>query len=176
MNENMNVNVNSHIHLTKDAQVALVMGSDSDWKVMGAAYEMLQSFGIRVHKQVLSAHRTPEDLGVFAKACEDHQVKMIIAGAGGAAHLPGMLAAHTVTPVIGVPINATSLSGIDALYSIVQMPKGIPVATVAIDQAAKAGLLAVQILASFDESLRSKLFQYREKMKQESREKTKNLI
>jgi 5-(carboxyamino)imidazole ribonucleotide mutase len=159
-----------------DAQVALIMGSDSDWKIMRSAFEILESFGIPTLKKVLSAHRTPEDLAEFAKSCEASGIKAVIAGAGGAAHLPGMMAAYTIIPVIGVPINTTSLQGLDALYSVVQMPKGIPVATVGIDQAANAGLLATQILAAFDHSLKEKLYQYRQKMKQESRHKSKNLI
>ncbi|MDH4469131.1 MAG: 5-(carboxyamino)imidazole ribonucleotide mutase [Bacteriovoracaceae bacterium] len=166
----------STIFISVHTQVAIIMGSDSDWRIMRQAFEVLESFEISCHKQVLSAHRTPEDLSLFAKACEAAKVKVIIAGAGGAAHLPGMMAAFTIIPVIGVPINTTSLQGLDALYSVVQMPKGIPVATVAIDQATNAGILATQILASFDEELKEKILAYRHKMKQESREKTKNLI
>jgi 5-(carboxyamino)imidazole ribonucleotide mutase len=157
-------------------EVAIIMGSDSDWPVMRQAYDFLSSLGVSVHKQVLSAHRTPEELGPFAKACESSQIKVIIAGAGGAAHLPGMIAAYTILPVVGVPIKTTALAGLDSLYSIVQMPKGIPVATVAIDQAANAGILAAQILATNNVQIRQKLLDSREQMKMESRQKSKNLI
>src|SRR5687768_14688295 len=109
-------------------KIAIVMGSDSDWKIMKAAEVILQEFGVVAHKQVVSAHRTPEDLSVFTKWAENNSIKVIIAGAGGAAHLPGMLASYTTLPVIGVPINVTALNGMDSLLSIVQMPKGIPVA------------------------------------------------
>ena len=157
-------------------RIAVVMGSDSDWKVMKAAKEMAQSFGEDVHAQVVSAHRTPEDLKTFADWALAQGIKVIIAGAGGAAHLPGMLASYTTLPVIGVPVNVNALNGMDALLSIVQMPKGIPVATVAIDNAANAALLALRILSTADEPLHKKLAEHREKMAQESREKSKNLI
>jgi len=158
------------------AQVAVVMGSDSDWKVMKAAKEILTEFGIEVHAQVVSAHRTPEDLGVFTQWAKSNGIKVIIAGAGGAAHLPGMLASYTTLPVIGVPVNVTALNGMDALLSIVQMPKGIPVATVAIDNAANAGLLALRMLAISNEKLQTKLADHQLKMKEESRAKTSKLI
>ena len=164
------------ILMNANCQVAIIMGSDSDWPKMRKAYDVLKDLDIVVHVQVLSAHRTPEDLSKFAQTCEGSQVKLIIAGAGGAAHLPGMMAAFTLIPVIGVPINTTSLNGMDSLLSIVQMPKGIPVATVAIDQAENAGILAAQILATQDVVLKNKLLEKREKMKLESRAKTKNLI
>lgn len=156
-------------------KIAIVMGSDSDWKIMKGASAILEEFGVLFHKQVVSAHRTPEDLSVFTKWSESNGIQVIIAGAGGAAHLPGMLASYTTLPVIGVPINVTALNGMDSLLSIVQMPKGIPVATVAVDNAANAALLALRILGTSDASIRSKLAAYREKMAQESRDKSKNL-
>lgn len=157
-------------------KVAIVMGSDSDWKVMKNAFDTLVQFEIKTHKEVVSAHRAPEDLSKFTVWAKENGIKVIIAGAGGAAHLPGMLAAYTTLPVIGVPINTTALNGMDSLLSIVQMPKGIPVATVAIDNATNAALLALRMLAMSDENITQKLTAYREKMLQESREKTKNLI
>lgn len=157
-------------------RVAIVMGSDSDWKIMKAANEILKSFEEEAHVQVVSAHRTPEDLGTFTKWAEENGIKIIIAGAGGAAHLPGMLASYTTLPVIGVPVNVTALNGMDSLLSIVQMPKGIPVATVAIDNSTNAALLALRMLSISDSVIQKKLTAYREKMMQESREKTKNLL
>ncbi len=156
-------------------KVAVVMGSDSDWKVMKAAKDIMIEFGVEVHAEVVSAHRTPEDLERFTKWAKENGFKVIIAGAGGAAHLPGMLASYTTLPVIGVPVNVTAMNGMDALLSIVQMPKGIPVAAVAIDNAANAGLLALRILATNNEALDKKLVQYRQKMAEESRQKTQNL-
>lgn len=157
-------------------RVAIVMGSDSDWKIMKAASEILKSFEEEAHVQVVSAHRTPEDLHTFTKWAFDNGIKIIIAGAGGAAHLPGMLASYTTLPVIGVPVNVTALNGMDSLLSIVQMPKGIPVATVAIDNSTNAALLALRMLSISDSVIQKKLTAYREKMLQESREKTKNLL
>lgn len=158
-----------------NAKIAVVMGSDSDWKVMKAAFDVIEEFGISCHKQVVSAHRTPQDLPVFTKFCEDQGIKIIIAGAGGAAHLPGMLASLTTLPVIGVPVNTSALNGMDSLLSIVQMPKGIPVATVAIDNSYNGGLLALRMLALSDEALKTKLLKYQEKIAAESRTKTQNL-
>src|SRR5665647_254336 len=143
------------------ARVALVMGSDSDWKIMKEAKEVLIEFGEIPHTQVVSAHRTPEDLQSFIEWSKLNGIKVIIAGAGGAAHLPGMLAAFTTLPVIGVPINVTALNGMDSLLSIVQMPKGIPVATVAIDNSTNAALLALRILSLSDIKLQEQLEQYR---------------
>lgn len=157
-------------------RIAIVMGSDSDWKVMKAAQDILNQFEESSHVQVVSAHRTPEDLGSFVKWAKENGIKAIIAGAGGAAHLPGMLASYTTLPVIGVPINTTALNGMDSLLSIVQMPKGIPVATVAVDNATNAALLSLRMIGMTDEVVSRKLEAYREKMAQESREKTKNLI
>lgn len=156
-------------------RIALVMGSDSDWKVMKAAKDMLAEFGEEPHAQVVSAHRTPEDLGTFIQWCESHDIKVIIAAAGGAAHLPGMLASYTTLPVIGVPVNTTALNGMDSLLSIVQMPKGIPVATVAIDNAVNGALLALRILATHDDEMKKKLVTYRNQLQLESRKKTLNL-
>lgn len=156
-------------------RVAIIMGSDSDWKVMKVAQETLQSFEVSDLARVVSAHRTPEDLQVFAQEAEAQGVQVIIAGAGGAAHLPGMIAAYTVLPVIGVPISVTSLQGMDALLSIVQMPKGVPVATVAIDSAMNAALLALRILGASDLDVRKKLKEHRETMAAQSRKKTENL-
>ncbi len=157
-------------------RVAIVMGSDSDWKVMRSAKDVLGDFGEAAHLQVLSAHRTPEDLGTFIMWAEENHIKVIIAGAGGAAHLPGMLASYTTLPVIGVPINTTALQGQDSLLSIVQMPKGIPVATVAIDNSTNAALLALRMLSIADSNIEKKLRDYREKMQIESRKKTANLL
>jgi 5-(carboxyamino)imidazole ribonucleotide mutase len=158
------------------SKIAIIMGSDSDWKIMRSCYELLTSFEVDTHKEVVSAHRTPEDLEKFANFCKNNEIKIIIAGAGGAAHLPGMMASFTTLPVIGVPINTSSLNGMDSLLSIVQMPKGIPVATVAIDNATNAALLAIRMLAISNEQLALKLESYRNKMQAESRDKTKNLI
>jgi len=158
------------------ARVALVMGSDSDWKIMKEAKEVLIEFGEIPHTQVVSAHRTPEDLQSFIEWSKLNGIKVIIAGAGGAAHLPGMLAAFTTLPVIGVPINVTALNGMDSLLSIVQMPKGIPVATVAIDNSTNAALLALRILSLSDIKLQEQLEQYRERLKVESRQKSSKLV
>lgn len=144
------------------AKVAVVMGSKSDWPVMKDSVDILKEFGIDVEYKVVSAHRTPELMFEFAKSDD---AELIIAGAGGAAHLPGMIAALTTTPVIGVPVKSSALNGIDSLLSIVQMPGGVPVATVAINQAKNAGLLAVAILAISDSNLKGKLEEYRNNMK-----------
>ena len=143
--------------------VGVVMGSKSDYEVMAAAVEMLRDFGVAHEVRVVSAHRTPDLLFEYAEAAEERGLKAIIAGAGGAAHLPGMLAAKTLVPVLGVPVPATALNGMDALMSIVQMPKGVPVATFAIGKpgAANAGLFAAEMLACSDEALRSKLAAWR---------------
>jgi 5-(carboxyamino)imidazole ribonucleotide mutase len=159
----------------KKPQIAIIMGSDSDWKIMKRAREMLERFDEPSLAQVVSAHRTPGDLDSFAKKSEADGIKIIIAGAGGAAHLPGMMASFSTLPVIGVPINATSLNGMDALLSIVQMPVGIPVATVAIENSGNAALLALRILAIHDAELSTKLKNYREELAQASRQKTENL-
>jgi 5-(carboxyamino)imidazole ribonucleotide mutase len=148
---------------TITATVAVVMGSTSDWPTMGRAVAVLQSFGIEPHVQVLSAHRMPDEMFAFAETAEGNGLRAIIAGAGGAAHLPGMLAAKTTVPVLGVPVATKHLGGQDSLYSIVQMPAGIPVATFAIGEAGatNAALFAVALLAADDRSLRDALHAYR---------------
>ncbi|MGD9998843.1 MAG: 5-(carboxyamino)imidazole ribonucleotide mutase [Ilumatobacteraceae bacterium] len=145
-------------------RVAVVMGSASDWSTMGKAVETLQAFGIEPHVQVLSAHRMPDEMFAFAESAEADGFRAIIAGAGGAAHLPGMLAAKTTVPVLGVPVATRHLGGQDSLYSIVQMPAGIPVATFAIGEAGatNAALFAVALLAADDDRLRDALHSYRQ--------------
>ncbi len=140
--------------------VGVVMGSDSDWSVMSDAAEALKQFGIEYEVEVLSAHRTPEKMIEWGKAASSRGVKVIIAGAGGAAHLPGMLASVTTLPVIGVPVSLSKLDGMDSLLSIVQMPAGIPVATVSIGGAKNAGILAARILGTNDTVLEKKLIEY----------------
>lgn len=147
------------------AKVGIVMGSDSDLPIMSKAAEMLEKFGIDYEMTVISAHRMPDIFFDYAKSAEEKGFKVIIAGAGGAAHLPGMAAAIFPMPVIGVPIHTKALGGVDSLYSIVQMPSGIPVATVAIDGAANAGILAAKILATSDSELLEKLKAYKEELK-----------
>lgn len=141
--------------------VAIVMGSDSDWRVLQDASLTLKEFGVEHEVEVLSAHRTPERMIEWGKAAADRGVKVVIAGAGGAAHLPGMLASVTSLPVIGVPIALSQLEGMDSLLSIVQMPAGVPVATVSIDGAKNAALLAVRILGANDPALRAQLDAHR---------------
>lgn len=156
-------------------QVAILMGSDSDYPVMQKAEEVLDDFGIEYETRVLSAHRTPKQTIDFVALSIKNKVKVFIAGAGGAAHLPGIVAAHTILPVIGVPIMGKSMNGLDALLSIVQMPGGIPVATVAIDGAKNAALLAVQIIATSDITLQNKLHNYKKKMAEEVLRKDKQI-
>ncbi len=148
-------------------QVLMIMGSDSDWAIMQKAALTLKEFGVAYEVHVASAHRTPERALALAREAAERGIEVIIAGAGAAAHLPGVLAAVTPLPVIGIPINATALSGLDALYAIVQMPSGIPVATVAIDGAKNAALLAVQILGVKDKALREKFVSYKAQMAEE---------
>jgi 5-(carboxyamino)imidazole ribonucleotide mutase len=152
--------------------VGVVMGSKSDWEVMQHAAETLRTLQVAFEARVVSAHRTPDLLAQYAAEARGRGLKIIVAGAGGAAHLPGMLAAQTILPVIGVPIPATLLNGLDSLLSIVQMPRGIPVATVAIGKpgAANAGLLAAQILSLTDEALAARLIAWREEQSQAVRE------
>ncbi len=157
------------------AQVGIVMGSDSDMPVMAKAADILDKLGISYEMTILSAHREPEEFFAYAKGAEAKGFKVIIAGAGMAAHLPGMCAAIFPMPVIGIPMHTTSLGGRDSLYSIVQMPTGIPVATVAINGGANAGLLAAKILATSDEALLKKLKEYSENMKQEVQAKDRKL-
>src|SRR5262245_48203944 len=155
--------------------VAILMGSDSDLPTLQPAAEILREFGVPHEIRVVSAHRTPRHMAEFGTRAHERGLKVLIAGAGGAAHLPGMLAAHTPLPVIGVPVAVTDLRGLDALLSIVQMPAGVPVATVAIGNGRNAGLLAVQILATADPGLLDRLLAYKEGLAQASREKDRNL-
>ncbi len=154
----------------KIIKIAIVMGSKSDLPTMKAANDALKEFGLSAEMKILSAHRTPQAVAEFATKAHKNGYQIIIAGAGGAAHLPGMIASYTELPVIGVPVDITPLQGTDALFSIVQMPKGIPVATVAIGNAWNAGLLAVQMIACSDLERSSKLFSkiriFKQKMKQ----------
>lgn len=154
------------------SKVALVMGSDSDWSVMKLAAGILEEFGVNFEAKVLSAHRTPFDMLEFGKVAKEKEFSVIIAGAGGAAHLPGMLASATTLPVIGVPIKLKTMDGLDSLLSIVQMPKGVPVATVAVDNSINAALLAIRMLGIQDKLISEKLAEYQEKIAAESRAKT----
>ncbi len=144
--------------------IGIIMGSDSDLPTMKEAIIICEDFGVSCEVAIVSAHRTPERMVTYAKTAHKRGLKVIIAGAGGAAHLPGMVASLTPLPVIGVPVATRHLQGVDSLYSIVQMPKGIPVATVAIGNATNAGLLAVQILASHDPELLKKVQEYRQNL------------
>lgn len=153
-------------------KIAIIMGSDSDWPVMQAAAHILQEFGVEFEAKVVSAHRTPNDMIEFAKSALDAGFSAIVAGAGGAAHLPGMVASCTTLPVIGVPVKSSNLDGLDSLLSIVQMPRGIPVATVAINNSTNAALLALRILSVSDSTVAKKLADYADKMAAESRAKT----
>lgn len=159
-------------------QVAVIMGSASDWDTMKHACAMLDQFTVPYMKQVISAHRTPELMGEFAHNARANGIKVIIAGAGGAAHLPGMVAAQTTLPVIGVPVQSHALSGWDSLLSIVQMPGGIPVATTAIGKsgATNAGLLAISMLSMTDERLANTLQEYRDDLKQKVDESNAKLV
>lgn len=148
-------------------KVALVMGSDSDFPVIKKSIHILKQFGVDYQVNVISAHRTPQRAEEFAKSAKDNGIGVIIAAAGKAAHLGGVIAAYTTLPVIGLPIKSSTMDGLDSLLSIVQMPKGIPVATVAIDGAENAALLAVQMLAITDESLAQKMAQYKADMADE---------
>lgn len=154
------------------ARVGVIMGSISDWETMQYACRMLEEFQIPYEKEVISAHRTPEDMVTYAKEAKDRGLEVIIAGAGGAAHLPGMVAASTTLPVIGVPVQSKALNGLDSLLSIVQMPGGVPVATVAIGTAGSknAGILAAQIIGTHDEVVSNRLDQYRIEMKDKVQE------
>ena len=150
----------------KKASVGIIMGSASDLPVMQGAIDILKEFGIEIEVEIVSAHRTPEKMVSYAKNADERGLKVIIAGAGGAAHLPGMMASKTTLPVIGVPITSKALSGVDSLYSIVQMPKGFPVATMAIGEpgANNAALFAISILSINDSTLANNIKQWREKL------------
>jgi 5-(carboxyamino)imidazole ribonucleotide mutase len=145
-------------------RIGIVMGSDSDWPVMEKAYEVCRRFGVAAEVRVLSAHRRPEETADYARTAASRGLGVLIAGAGGAAHLPGVVAAHTPLPVVGVPVATKELGGLDSLLSIVQMPTGVPVATVGIGRAANAALLALAILALGDEALAEKLAAYRREL------------
>ena len=151
--------------------VGVVMGSDSDWPVMRAAADVLDEFGVGYEADVVSAHRMPHDMIGYGSAAAGRGLRVIIAGAGGAAHLPGMLASVTPLPVIGVPVPLAHLDGLDSLLSIVQMPAGIPVATVAVGGARNAGLLAVRILGTADPALRDRMSRFQEQLGQQARDK-----
>ncbi len=155
--------------------VGIIMGSDSDWPTLEAAAEVCSDFFIPYEVHVVSAHRTPDDMSRYAKNAYKKGLKVIIAAAGGAAHLPGMVASQTPLPVIGVPVKSDALSGMDSLLSIVQMPGGVPVATVAIGAGKNAGLLAVEILATSNTKIMSKLIDYKKELAVESRNKDKSL-
>ncbi len=155
--------------------VGIIMGSDSDLPTMQQAADVLDEFGIRYEVKITSAHRTPNFMADYSSSAYKRGVKVIIAGAGGAAHLPGMSAAYSPLPVIGVPIKTKSLEGLDSLLSIAQMPGGVPVATVAIGNGKNAGLLAVQILATSDKKLLKKMIEYKKKLEKESLKKNKEL-
>jgi 5-(carboxyamino)imidazole ribonucleotide mutase len=157
------------------AEIAIVMGSDSDWRIMEQAHSVVIEFGLDADVEVLSAHRTPEKMLDWAKNASKNGVKVIIAGAGGAAHLPGMIASMTSLPVIGVPVSLGNLDGMDSLLSIVQMPAGVPVATVSIDGAKNAGLLALRILAIATPELGAKLDAYRATIAEQVEKKNQNL-
>lgn len=152
--------------MTVAPHVGIIMGSDSDLPVMEQAAEILTQFSVPFEKKIVSAHRTPEYMVEYAKTARERGLKVIIAGAGGSAHLPGMVAALTTLPVIGVPVKSKSLKGLDSLYSIVQMPAGVPVATVAINGAKNAGLLAVQILATGNNNLHEKMEVFKNEMRE----------
>ncbi len=155
--------------------ISIIMGSDSDWQTMKAAADICEEFKIKYEKKVVSAHRTPDDMAEYAKNAKKNKIQIIIAGAGGAAHLPGMVASYTTLPVIGVPVKTSSLDGLDSLLSIAQMPKGIPVATVAIGNSTNAALLALRILALNNSELNQKLEEFHSKQAQESRKKNNNI-
>lgn len=156
-------------------KIGIIMGSDSDLPVMNAAVEVLQELGIACETTVVSAHRTPDRLVTYAKSAVSRGIKVIIAGAGGAAHLPGMVASFTHLPVIGVPVKTSTMSGLDSLYSIVQMPPGVPVATVAINGAKNAGILAAQILGTSDEEVAKKVIAFKLGMETEVLNKAQKL-
>jgi 5-(carboxyamino)imidazole ribonucleotide mutase len=155
-------------------KIAIIMGSDSDAPVMQEAAVVLDAFGIGYEYTIISAHRTPERMFEFARTAHEKGVQVIIAGAGGAAHLPGMVAAISPLPVIGVPVETRALKGLDSLLSIAQMPGGVPVATVAVNGAKNAGLLAVQILGSADKSIRDKMIAYKKDLEQQVLAKLEN--
>ena len=163
------------LKMEKAPAVGIIMGSDSDWPTLEAAAAACEEFGVAWEAKVVSAHRTPDVMAEYGRSAHERGLKVIIAGAGGAAHLPGMIASHTPLPVIGVPVQSQALSGLDSLLSIVQMPAGVPVATVAIGAGKNAGLLAVQILAAHDEALRAKVIAYKEELAHQSAAKNERI-
>ena len=171
-------NLNRSDHLTP--LVGVIMGSSSDWSTMRDAVEILEEFGIPHERRVVSAHRMPEDLGEYGRTARSRGLKVVIAGAGGAAHLPGMIAAFSPLPVIGVPIESRTLKGLDSLLSIVQMPGGVPVATVAIGGAKNAGILAAQIVATTTDpawnDLTDKIVTYKRQLEEKARGMSDDLI
>lgn len=161
--------------MNENPVIGIIMGSDSDLPIMQKAFEVCKEFNIPFEVKILSAHRTPEEHAEYSRTAEERGLKVIIAAAGGAAHLPGVTAANTTLPVIGVPIKGKSFEGMDSLLSIVQMPSGIPVATVAVDGAKNAALLAVEILAIEDNNIKERLKEYRVKMAAASMKKNENV-
>lgn len=161
--------------IKNNTKIEIIMGSDSDLEVMALAAKVLEDFNIKYKINIVSAHRTPDKLYQHAKNARRKSIKVIIAGAGGSAHLPGMTASMTVLPVIGIPIKTKTMEGIDSLLSIVQMPPGVPVATVGINAGKNAGLLAVQILALSDKNLENKLIAYKQKLGEEIKTKGEKL-
>ncbi|MEO5929595.1 MAG: 5-(carboxyamino)imidazole ribonucleotide mutase [Candidatus Kapaibacterium sp.] len=155
--------------------IGIIMGSETDLPTMRQAADAIAEFGVPYEMRVVSAHRTPDDMAEYGRSAHRRGIRVIIAGAGGAAHLPGMVAAHSPLPVIGVPVQSTALSGIDSLLSIVQMPKGVPVATVAIGGGRNAGLLAVQILSVMDDQLIDRMLEYKARIAGESRAQNERL-
>jgi 5-(carboxyamino)imidazole ribonucleotide mutase len=160
---------------TPKAIVGIIMGSDSDWPTLKPAAAACDEFGVACEVRVVSAHRTPDDMSRYAKTAHRRGLRVIIAGAGGAAHLPGMVASQTPLPVIGVPVESKSMKGLDSLLSIVQMPAGVPVATVAIGGGRNAGLLAVEILATRDASLLERVVRFKQALARSSRQKDRDL-
>lgn len=161
--------------MSDKTQVGIIMGSDSDLEIMKQASGILNEFGIKNEMKIISAHRSPEVLAEYASSAVTRGLKVIIAGAGAAAHLPGVTASFTPLPVIGVPIKSRSLEGLDSLLSIAQMPSGIPVATVAIDGAKNAGILAAQIIGTSDPDILNKMIMYKRKLSEESMKKNEKL-
>lgn len=159
----------------KKPEVGIIMGSDSDLETMNAAAEVLKEFDVAYEVRIISAHRTPDEMVSYARTARERGLKVIIAGAGGAAHLPGMTAALTDLPVVGVPVPLKNLDGLDSLLSIVQMPKGVPVATVAVGNSANAAYLAIRIIATFDEYLAKKIGAFTEQQRNIVIEKDSNL-
>lgn len=167
--------MNSPLHSSDSPLIGVVMGSDSDWRVMSDASQALSDFGIPHEVEVVSAHRTPDKLLRYGREARGRGLRAIIAGAGGAAHLPGMLASVTTLPVIGVPVQLSTLDGVDSLLSIVQMPAGIPVATVSINGAKNAGLLAVRLLGSADPAIADRVAAYAADLEVQVEEKNRRL-